>query len=110
MQLENGFAAGVLLRDNRLSARATERERQMILEFPALAEMLALAVAALVLPLSTTSRATTTDGGSLRLFTSESVMRRLAWWGTNALRSDSSIPAAAPARRAMSGTELVAQR
>lgn len=40
------FAGGVLLRDNRLSAQATARERRVLLEFPVIAELLALAVAA----------------------------------------------------------------
>lgn len=60
-----GFAAGVLLRDNRLSARATERERRMILEFPALAEMLALAVAAGESPVAALDRVVRRSGGEL---------------------------------------------
>lgn len=38
--------AGVLLRENRLSAQVTQRERQILAEFPILAELLALSVAA----------------------------------------------------------------
>lgn len=60
-----GFAAGVLLRDNRLSARATERERQMVLEFPTLAEMLALAVAAGESPVAALDRVVRRSGGEL---------------------------------------------
>ncbi|MGN0062820.1 MAG: type II secretion system F family protein [Nocardioides sp.] len=41
-----GFGTGVLLRDNRLSAQVTRRERQMVVEFPVVAELLALSVAA----------------------------------------------------------------
>jgi len=40
------FVVGVLARDQRLSAQVRERERQMLLEFPAVADLLALAVAA----------------------------------------------------------------
>jgi tight adherence protein C len=41
-----GFAAGVLGRDNHLSSQVKSRERRVIAEFPAIAELLALAVAA----------------------------------------------------------------
>lgn len=41
-----GFAIGVLVCDQRLSSRATRRERQVVEEFPIVAELLALAVAA----------------------------------------------------------------
>lgn len=40
------FAFGVLLRDNRLTAQAATRERELLAEFPAVAELLALSVAA----------------------------------------------------------------
>jgi tight adherence protein C len=40
------FAAGVLLRENRLTAQVTSRERQVMAEFPTVAELLALAVGA----------------------------------------------------------------
>ena len=40
------FVVGVLARDQRLSAQVRERERLMVLEFPAVADLLALAVAA----------------------------------------------------------------
>ncbi len=40
------FAAGVLLRENRLTAQATERERRLMAQFPTVAELLALAVGA----------------------------------------------------------------
>jgi tight adherence protein C len=40
------FAFGVLLRENRLTAQATERERRLMVEFPTVAELLALAVGA----------------------------------------------------------------
>jgi len=41
-----GFVVGVLARDNRLSAQVADRERQVLAEFPSVAELLALAVAA----------------------------------------------------------------
>ena len=40
------FALGVLLRENRLTAQVTTRERQVMAEFPTVAELLALAVGA----------------------------------------------------------------
>jgi tight adherence protein C len=40
------FAFGVLLRENRLTAQVTARERAVMAEFPTLAELLALAVGA----------------------------------------------------------------
>jgi len=40
------FLAGLMIRDQRLSTQVRDRERQMLLEFPAVADLLALAVAA----------------------------------------------------------------
>lgn len=40
------FMAGVLLRENRLTAQVTARERRLMVEFPTVAELLALAVGA----------------------------------------------------------------
>ena len=40
------FAFGVLLRENRLTAQATDRERRIMAQFPTVAELLALAVGA----------------------------------------------------------------
>lgn len=40
------FVLGALLRENRLTAQVRERERRMLAEFPTVAELLALAVAA----------------------------------------------------------------
>ena len=40
------FAAGVLLRENRLTAQVAERERRLMAQFPTVAELLALAVGA----------------------------------------------------------------
>jgi tight adherence protein C len=41
-----GFAVGVVARDNHLSAQVRQRERRVLAEFPTIAELLALAVAA----------------------------------------------------------------
>lgn len=52
-----GFLMGVMLCDQRLSAAATRRERRMIEEFPVVAELLALAVAAGEGPVQALTRA-----------------------------------------------------
>jgi tight adherence protein C len=41
-----GFAAGVIARDNHLSSQVKQRERRILAEFPTIAELLSLAVAA----------------------------------------------------------------
>ncbi|HEX8779549.1 MAG TPA: type II secretion system F family protein [Nocardioides sp.] len=60
-----GFAAGVILRDNRLSSQATARERQILAEFPTVAELLALAVAAGEGPVSALDRVVRRSRGEL---------------------------------------------
>ena len=60
-----GFAFGVLLRDNRLSAQAVERERRILTEFPTVAELLALAVAAGESPVSALTRVVERSRGEL---------------------------------------------
>ena len=60
-----GFVLGVLARDNRLSALVTRRERQMVVEFPALAELLALAVAAGESPVAALDRVVRRSRGEL---------------------------------------------
>lgn len=60
-----GFAAGVVLRDNRLSSQATARERQILMEFPTVAELLALAVAAGESPVAALDRVVRRSGGEL---------------------------------------------
>ena len=60
-----GFAGGVILRDNRLSSQATARERQILAEFPTVAELLALAVAAGEGPVSALDRVVQRSGGEL---------------------------------------------
>ncbi|WP_248582712.1 type II secretion system F family protein [Nocardioides sp. InS609-2] len=60
-----GFAAGVIARDNRLSAQATNRERQIVAEFPTIAELLALAVAAGESPVAALDRVVRRSRGEL---------------------------------------------
>jgi len=59
------FASGVLLCDNRLSARVRERERLILLEFPVIAELLALAVAAGEGPVAALDRVVRRSHGAL---------------------------------------------
>lgn len=59
------FALGVLARDNRLSAQVAARERQVLEEFPTLAELLALAVAAGESPVGALDRVVRRSGGAL---------------------------------------------
>jgi tight adherence protein C len=59
------FALGVLLREHRLTAQATARERQVLAEFPVVAELLALAVAAGEGPVSALERVTSRCHGAL---------------------------------------------
>src|SRR3954447_26094033 len=65
--------------------------------------------AADVLPVSVMSSATTASGAPSRRATA-SMIRRLAWCGTNAARSAGAIPAAVQAARATSASDVVAQR
>jgi tight adherence protein C len=60
-----GALAGVLARDQRLSAAVTERERRIAAEFPIVAEMLALAVTAGEGPVGALERITRTTSGEL---------------------------------------------
>lgn len=59
------FASGVLGRDYWLSSQATSRERQIVAEFPTIAELLALAVAAGESPVSALDRVVRRSGGAL---------------------------------------------
>lgn len=60
-----GFVSGVLLRDNRLSAQVKNRERQVLTEFPTIAELLALSVAAGESPVSALDRVVKRSRGAL---------------------------------------------
>ena len=59
------FAAGVLVRDNYLSSQVTARERRILAEFPTVAELLALAVAAGESPVAALDRVVRRSGGEL---------------------------------------------
>jgi len=60
-----GFTLGVILRDYHLSSQARDRERRILLEFPAVAELLALAVAAGEGPVAALDRVVRRSGGEL---------------------------------------------
>jgi tight adherence protein C len=60
-----GFAAGVLGRDTYLSSQVAQRERRVVAEFPVLAELLALAVAAGESPVAALDRVVSRGGGEL---------------------------------------------
>ena len=60
-----GFALGVIARDNHLSGQVRARERRILAEFPTIAEMLALAVAAGESPVSALDRVVRRSGGEL---------------------------------------------
>lgn len=59
------FASGVLLRDNRLTAQATARERRILEELPTVVELLALAVAAGEGPVNALDRVGTRCRGAM---------------------------------------------
>ena len=59
------LAVGVLARDNHLSGQVKTRERRIIAEFPAIAELLALAVAAGESPVAALDRVVRRSGGEL---------------------------------------------
>ncbi|HET6627783.1 MAG TPA: type II secretion system F family protein [Nocardioidaceae bacterium] len=59
------FACGVLLRENRLTGQVTERERRILAEFPTVAELLALSVAAGEGPVSALDRVVARSHGEL---------------------------------------------
>jgi tight adherence protein C len=60
-----GLATGVLARDTYLTSQVTHRERRVMAEFPAIAELLALAVAAGESPVSALDRVVRRSGGEL---------------------------------------------
>ncbi len=59
------FAAGVLARDQHLGSQVKQRERQVLAEFPTVAELLALAVAAGESPVAALARVVRRSGGAL---------------------------------------------
>ena len=60
-----GLAFGVFARDNRLSTQVKNRERQVLTEFPTIAELLALSVAAGESPVSALDRVVRRSHGAL---------------------------------------------
>ena len=60
-----GLALGVIGRDYHLSGQVRDRERRILLEFPAVAELLALAVAAGEAPVAALDRVVRRSGGEL---------------------------------------------
>lgn len=60
-----GFVCGVFLRDNRLSTQVKDRERQVLAEFPTVAELLALSVAAGESPVAALDRVVRRSNGAL---------------------------------------------
>ncbi|KRE93580.1 pilus assembly protein TadB [Nocardioides sp. Soil774] len=60
-----GFVCGVFLRDNRLSTQVKSRERQVLTEFPTVAELLALSVAAGESPVAALDRVVRRSHGAL---------------------------------------------
>lgn len=59
------LVCGVLLRDNRLSAQVKQREGAIVAEFPTIAELLALSVAAGEAPVAALDRVVRRSGGEL---------------------------------------------
>ena len=94
------LVAGVMLRDNRLSAQAEARERRILEEFPTLAELLALAVAAGEGPVAALDRVVRRSGGEL----SHDLARVLA-----AIRTGEPVSAAFDRLAAASGLPLVSR-
>ncbi len=94
------FAAGVLLRDQHLSTQVRRRERQILAEFPTVAELLALAVAAGESPVGALERVVARSGGEL----SSDLRRVLA-----AIRTGEPVAAAFDRLAARTGLPLVAR-
>jgi tight adherence protein C len=59
------FAVGVLARDHQLTSQVKQRERRILAEFPTVAELLALAVAAGESPVAALDRVVRRSGGEL---------------------------------------------
>ena len=94
------FAVGVLARDNRLGSQVKARERRIVAEFPTLAELLALAVAAGEGPVLALDRVVRRSGGEL----SAELARVLA-----DVRTGQPVGAAFDALAARTGVPLVAR-
>ncbi len=94
------FVLGVLLRENRLTAQAHAHERRVLEELPALAELLALAVAAGEGPVAALDRVVARSNGALA-----GDLRRVL----GEIRTGSSVTAAFDAYAARSGLPVVAR-
>lgn len=94
------FVAGVLARDSHLTGQVRSRERRMLAEFPAVAELLALAVAAGESPVMALDRVVRRSGGEL----SRELGRVLA-----AVRTGEPVAAAFDGLAARSGLPVVSR-
>jgi tight adherence protein C len=94
------FVVGVLARDSRLTGQVTRRERRILAEFPTIAELLALAVAAGESPVAALDRVVRRSGGEL----SSDLGRVLA-----AVRTGEPVGEAFDRLAASSGLPLVAR-
>lgn len=94
------FALGVIWRDQRLTRRVRDRERRISMEFPAVAELLALAVAAGESPVAALDRVVRSSGGEL----SRDLARVLA-----DIRTGEPVGAAFDRMAAASGLPLVSR-
>ena len=94
------FVLGVLGRDHYLTSQATARERRILQEFPTVAELLALAVAAGESPVAALDRVVRRSGGEL----SHDLGRVLA-----AIRTGEPVARAFDALAARTGLPLVAR-
>ncbi len=95
-----GFAAGVIARDNRLSSQATHRERRIVAEFPTIAELLALAVAAGESPVAALDRVVRRSRGELSADLADVLAR---------VRTGEPVSVAFEAMAASTGLPLVAR-
>lgn len=94
------FGLGVLARDNHLSSQVKSRERRILAEFPTVAELLALAVAAGESPVAALDRVVRRSGGEL----SSDLARVLA-----AIRTGEPVSAAFDRLAATTGLPLVSR-
>jgi len=94
------FIGGVLARDTYLSSQVTARERRILAEFPTVAELLALAVAAGESPVAALDRVVTRSGGEL----STDLARVLG-----AIRTGEPVAAAFDSMAATTGLPLVSR-
>ncbi|WP_343990373.1 type II secretion system F family protein, partial [Nocardioides dubius] len=94
------FVAGVVARDTWLSSQVRRREQQILVEFPVIAELLALAVAAGESPASALDRVVRRSGGALASELSEVLAQ---------IRTGTPVAAAFDGLAARSGVAAVAR-